>query len=163
LLGLVGLLSSGVLAVTFLPDLLSPDKSLTPSTPSQSTMTPLQSTTTPLQPTTTPLPSTPVSKTPVSTPKTPTPVKTPIPSVTPTPPPATPVVAATTGHVSATGAKEVWLEQDGRRVALGNVAPGKYRIKAVFEDGVVSGAGSVTVAAGARITLHCSTDFKQCK
>jgi|GEM_PF-3310029 len=58
---------------------------------------------------------------------------------------------------------EVWLmNAAGTRFAIGDVPPGAYQIKAVFQ-GNESVAGQADLAAGQTVEIRCSKKFKSCK
>jgi eukaryotic-like serine/threonine-protein kinase len=83
----------------------------------------------------------------------------------PAPAPAPAGAPAETAAVAASGeADEVWLEAaDGRRVDLGDVPAGTYRVMAGFKGQAPASAGRVTVRAGEAVTLSCSAAFQICQ
>jgi hypothetical protein len=79
----------------------------------------------------------------------------------PTSPTAT--TGAERGTVVVSGdATEVWLDGASGRFRPGSVPAGSYRIEARFGGELVK-AGSVTVAAGAKVTVVCQGEFQLCK
>lgn len=95
----------------------------------------------------------------------PTPAAEPAPEPVPAPAPVTAPSPrrAATGSVTANGdARDVWLERDGARVALGVVPVGDYTVRAAWHDGAVRTAGAVHVTAGATITLRCASFVFAC-
>ena len=91
---------------------------------------------------------------------TPKPAIKPPPTESPPPAPTPPPVAEvpTTGEVVVSGdAHSVWLVGGGKRVRAGQVAPGTYEVQAFFDPVKGTSAGRITVVAGERVELKCSS------
>ena len=75
------------------------------------------------------------------------------------PEPAAPRLA----RVQAVGADKVVLVSEAGRFPPGMVPAGHYRVDATFAGEVVTGAASVDLSPGQRLTLRCDPDFLMCK
>ena len=83
----------------------------------------------------------------------------------PAPPEAAPPEAAPPrlARVQALGADKVVLVSEEGRFKPGMVPAGHYRVDATFAGEVVTGAASVDLTPGQRLTLRCDPDFLMCK
>ena len=73
-------------------------------------------------------------------------------------------VTPTTGRVLVTGdAKSVWFESPTGRSGAGDLAEGSYVVMATFADGLPRKAGTVVVAGGTSVVVHCVEEFTRCR
>ena len=85
----------------------------------------------------------------------------PVPVVEPAPPEPTPAAPPPVGRFQVNGAVDsAWLESQGRRFGVGNVAPGSYTLHARW--GSVEVERKVTVAAGQTLVATCDATFFNC-